>query len=159
MAALRGRSIIAVKSLRKAERGPKTHDLLPDRAGAVRGRSSSRRAASRRSPSLTMLYRSKTLRVLWPLNFIATRSGTPARTMLRIAVRRKSCGMLAGHPALPPINAEYLHERLPHSELHLIDATHFVWEDAADEYAALLNAWWAGGFKTCMNTSKASATG
>jgi len=60
---------------------------------------------------------------------------------------------------VPPINAEYLHERLAHSELHLIDATHFVWEDAADEYAALLNAWWAGGFKTCMNTSKASATG
>jgi len=60
---------------------------------------------------------------------------------------------------VPPINAEYLHERLAHSELHLIDATHFVWEDAADEYAALLNAWWAGGFKTCMNTSKAIATG
>ena len=60
---------------------------------------------------------------------------------------------------VPPVNAEYLHDRLPHSELHLIDATHFIWEDAADEYAALLKAWWAGGFKTCMNTSKAIATG
>jgi pimeloyl-ACP methyl ester carboxylesterase len=37
---------------------------------------------------------------------------------------------------VPPINAEYLHERLPHSELHLIDSGHFVWEEAADEYAA-----------------------
>ena len=50
---------------------------------------------------------------------------------------------------VPPINAEYLHERLPHSELHLFDSGHFIWEDAADEYAALVNAWWAGGFKTC----------
>jgi len=51
--------------------------------------------------------------------------------------------------AVLPVNAEYLHERLPHSELRLLDATHFVWEDAADEYAALVNAWWAGGFRAC----------
>jgi pimeloyl-ACP methyl ester carboxylesterase len=50
---------------------------------------------------------------------------------------------------VPPVNAEYLHERLPNSELHLLDAAHFVWEDAADEYAALVNAWWAGGYQTC----------
>jgi pimeloyl-ACP methyl ester carboxylesterase len=41
---------------------------------------------------------------------------------------------------VPPVNAEYLHERLPRSELHLIDSGHFIWEDAADEYAALVNA-------------------
>jgi pimeloyl-ACP methyl ester carboxylesterase len=44
---------------------------------------------------------------------------------------------------VPPVNAEYLHERLPHSELHLIDSVHFVWEDSADEYAALVSGWWA----------------
>jgi pimeloyl-ACP methyl ester carboxylesterase len=49
---------------------------------------------------------------------------------------------------VPPVNAEYLHERLPHSELHLLDSGHFIWEDAADEYAALVTAWWAGEFKT-----------
>jgi len=49
---------------------------------------------------------------------------------------------------VPPINAEYLHERLPHSELHLLDSGHFAWEDAADEYAALVNAWWTVGYKT-----------
>ena len=49
---------------------------------------------------------------------------------------------------VPPVNAEYLHERLPHSELHLLDSGHFIWEDAADEYAALVTAWWAEGFKT-----------
>jgi hypothetical protein len=34
-----------------------------------------------------MLYRWNTLRVLSALSFMATRSGTPARTMFRIAVR------------------------------------------------------------------------
>jgi pimeloyl-ACP methyl ester carboxylesterase len=60
---------------------------------------------------------------------------------------------------VPPVNAEYLHDRLLHSDLHLIDATHFIWEDAADEYAGLVNAWWGGGFKVCAETSKATATG
>ena len=54
---------------------------------------------------------------------------------------------------VPPVNAEFLHERLPHSELHLVDASHFVWEDAADEYAALVSAWWTDGYKTCMTKS------
>jgi pimeloyl-ACP methyl ester carboxylesterase len=48
---------------------------------------------------------------------------------------------------VPPVNAEYLHGRLPHSALHLLDSGHFVWEDAADQYAALVKAWWAGGYK------------
>jgi pimeloyl-ACP methyl ester carboxylesterase len=59
---------------------------------------------------------------------------------------------------VPPVNAEYLHDRLPHSELHLIDATHFIWEDAHDEYARVVDTWWAGGFKSCIKTSKAIAT-
>jgi len=54
---------------------------------------------------------------------------------------------------VPPVNAEYLHERLPHSELHLIDSGHFAWEDAADEYARLVNAWWAEGFKRSLATA------
>src|SRR5262249_37831744 len=59
---------------------------------------------------------------------------------------------------VPTVNAEYLHERLPHSELHLIDSGHFAWEDAADEYAALVNAWWAGGYKKGSNTSTAGGS-
>jgi hypothetical protein len=57
------------------------------------------------------------------------------------------------------VNAEYLYEQLPHSELHLIDATHFIWEDAADQYGTLVNAWWAGGYKICMKTPRTLATG
>jgi len=47
---------------------------------------------------------------------------------------------------VPPVNAEYLHQHLPHSTLHLIDIGHFAWEDAADEYAGLVTAWWDGEF-------------
>src|SRR5262249_3770827 len=52
----------------------------------------------------------------------------------------------ARDPVVPPVNAEYLHERLPNSKLDLIDAGHFIWEDAADTYAALVTSWWAGGY-------------
>jgi pimeloyl-ACP methyl ester carboxylesterase len=45
-------------------------------------------------------------------------------------------------PVVPPVNAEFLHERLPNSQLVLLDAAHFIWEDAADEYAAHVIAWW-----------------
>jgi pimeloyl-ACP methyl ester carboxylesterase len=52
----------------------------------------------------------------------------------------------ARDPAVPPVNAEYLHERLPNSKLNLIDTGHFAWEDGADEYAALVTSWWSGGY-------------
>jgi pimeloyl-ACP methyl ester carboxylesterase len=52
----------------------------------------------------------------------------------------------ARDPAVPPVNAEYLHERLPNSKLDLIDTGHFAWEDGADEYAALVTSWWSGGY-------------
>ncbi len=66
---------------------------------AVLSARSSLFAASCRSLSLTVLYRSKTLRVLCPVICMATRSGTPALTRLRTAVRRKSWGILPGRPA------------------------------------------------------------
>jgi pimeloyl-ACP methyl ester carboxylesterase len=58
--------------------------------------------------------------------------------------------MIAGarDPAVPPVNAEFLHERLPRSRLDIVDAGHFTWEDAADEYAALVTSWWGGGYAT-----------
>jgi pimeloyl-ACP methyl ester carboxylesterase len=51
----------------------------------------------------------------------------------------------ARDPVVPPVNAEYLHERLPSSKLDIVDAGHFTWEDCADEYAALVTSWWGGG--------------
>jgi pimeloyl-ACP methyl ester carboxylesterase len=35
-------------------------------------------------------------------------------------------------------NAEFLHERLPNSRLEIIDAGHFVWEEAPAEYASVI---------------------
>jgi pimeloyl-ACP methyl ester carboxylesterase len=49
-------------------------------------------------------------------------------------------------PAVPPANAVYLRERLPTSKLDFLDVGHFVWEDDADEYAALVETWWNGGY-------------
>jgi pimeloyl-ACP methyl ester carboxylesterase len=48
--------------------------------------------------------------------------------------------------AVPPSNHRYLHQRLPKSKLDLVDAGHFTWEDAADEYADLVTSWWAGAY-------------
>lgn len=48
--------------------------------------------------------------------------------------------------AVPPVNAEFLHDRLPHSKLDIIDAGHFTWEGGADQYAALVTSWWHGSY-------------
>ena len=44
--------------------------------------------------------------------------------------------------AVPPGNARFLHERLSHSKLDILDAGHFTWEDSAAEYANLVTSWW-----------------
>ncbi len=53
----------------------------------------------------------------------------------------------ARDPAVPPVNAEFLHDRLPRSKLDILDAGHFTWEDTADQYAALVTTWWTGGYR------------
>jgi pimeloyl-ACP methyl ester carboxylesterase len=47
--------------------------------------------------------------------------------------------------AVPPVNAEFLHDRLPNSKLDTIDAGHFVWEDGAADFATLVTSWWSTG--------------
>ena len=49
-------------------------------------------------------------------------------------------------PLVPPVNAEFLLKRLPASKLALLDAGHYTWEDAADEYAAIVTGWWNGSY-------------
>lgn len=44
---------------------------------------------------------------------------------------------------VPPSNAEFLHQRLPHSRLDIVDTGHFAWEDNPSEYARLVTSWWA----------------
>lgn len=43
---------------------------------------------------------------------------------------------------VPAVNAEFLRDRLPKSKLVSVNSGHYVWEDAADEYAALVVNWW-----------------
>jgi pimeloyl-ACP methyl ester carboxylesterase len=50
-------------------------------------------------------------------------------------------------PAVLPVNAEFLDERLPHSKVDFLDAGHFAYEDRAEEYAALVSDWWRGGYE------------
>jgi pimeloyl-ACP methyl ester carboxylesterase len=55
--------------------------------------------------------------------------------------------------AVPPVNAEFLHDRLPHSKLDLLDVGHFTWEDGSDDYAALVTSWWSGGYAASTSSS------
>jgi pimeloyl-ACP methyl ester carboxylesterase len=48
---------------------------------------------------------------------------------------------------VPWSNNEYLHELVPNSELHALDAGHFAWEQAPDEYGRLIVDWVGGGYR------------
>jgi pimeloyl-ACP methyl ester carboxylesterase len=41
-------------------------------------------------------------------------------------------------PVVPVSNAEFLDARLPNSRLEIIDAGHFVWEEAPTEYSSAI---------------------
>jgi pimeloyl-ACP methyl ester carboxylesterase len=60
--------------------------------------------------------------------------------------------------AVPLVNAEFLSERLPRSRLDVVDAGHFVWEEAAAEYAAIVESWVAGGFRDAQIRVGAAST-
>jgi pimeloyl-ACP methyl ester carboxylesterase len=42
---------------------------------------------------------------------------------------------------VPASNAEYLHARLSHSKLDILETGHFTWEDGADDYLRLTRSW------------------
>jgi pimeloyl-ACP methyl ester carboxylesterase len=42
---------------------------------------------------------------------------------------------------VPPSNAEFLHARIAHSKLDILDTGHFTWEDGADDYLELTRSW------------------
>jgi pimeloyl-ACP methyl ester carboxylesterase len=51
---------------------------------------------------------------------------------------------------VPWSNNEYLHYLLPNSELHPLDAGHFAWEQAADDYGRLVADWVSGGHRSVV---------
>jgi pimeloyl-ACP methyl ester carboxylesterase len=48
---------------------------------------------------------------------------------------------------VPWSNNEYLDDLLPNSEIHPLDAGHFAWEQAAEEYGRLVADWVSGGYR------------
>jgi pimeloyl-ACP methyl ester carboxylesterase len=58
------------------------------------------------------------------------------------------CQIIVGRhdPFVPVSNAEGLHKGLPKSNLSVLECGHFVWEDAAAEYAKLACDFITGGY-------------
>jgi pimeloyl-ACP methyl ester carboxylesterase len=58
------------------------------------------------------------------------------------------CQIIVGRhdPFVPVSNAEGLHKGLPKSKLSVLECGHFVWEDAAGEYAKLACDFISGGY-------------
>ena len=48
---------------------------------------------------------------------------------------------------VPWSNNQYLHQLMPNSEIHPLDAGHFAWEQAAEEYGQLVADWVSGGYR------------
>ncbi len=48
---------------------------------------------------------------------------------------------------VPWSNNQYLDDVLPNSELHPLDAGHFAWEQAAEDYGRLVVDWVNGGYR------------
>jgi pimeloyl-ACP methyl ester carboxylesterase len=48
---------------------------------------------------------------------------------------------------VPWSNNQYLDDLLPNSEIHPLEAGHFAWEEAAEEYGRLVAEWISGGYR------------
>ncbi len=48
---------------------------------------------------------------------------------------------------MPWSNNQYLDDLLPNSEIHPLDAGHFAWEQAPEEYGRLVADWVTGGYR------------
>jgi pimeloyl-ACP methyl ester carboxylesterase len=70
------------------------------------------------------------------------------RLAKRLAEVTVPCQITVGRhdPYVPVSNAEGLHKGLPNSKLNILDCGHFVWEDAAAEYARLASDFIQGGY-------------
>jgi pimeloyl-ACP methyl ester carboxylesterase len=77
-----------------------------------------------------------------------TRSRNPALRGLLPSITTPA-QIIAGREddLVPWSNNEYLADLLPNSEIHPLDAGHFAWEQASDEYGRLIVEWVTGGFQ------------
>jgi len=56
-------------------------------------------------------------------------------------------------PIVPPINGQFLADRLPNNRYILLDAQHRYWEEAADKYIETLSSWFSGEYRLLEKTS------
>jgi pimeloyl-ACP methyl ester carboxylesterase len=56
---------------------------------------------------------------------------------------------------VPPANAEFLHGRLAHSRLNLLDAGHFAWEELPDQYGDIVLEWLRSGHLEAARSGRA----
>jgi pimeloyl-ACP methyl ester carboxylesterase len=73
----------------------------------------------------------------------------------RLPEIRTPIQIIAGErdPLVPPANAQYLHDRLPNSQLALVDTGHFAWEDGAEEWGSIALDWIQGGYRLATGVS------
>jgi len=79
----------------------------------------------------------------------------------RLAAIETPVQILAGRndALVPPGNAEYLHDRLPHSRLNLLDAGHFAWEEVPDQYGGIVLEWLRVGHLDAARSASAREIG
>jgi len=79
----------------------------------------------------------------------------------RLAAIETPVQVLAGRndALVPPGNAEYLHDRLPHSRLNLLDAGHFAWEEVPDQYGGIVLEWLRVGHLDAARSASAREIG
>ncbi|MBB4252098.1 alpha/beta fold hydrolase [Rhizobium sp. BK008] len=56
-------------------------------------------------------------------------------------------------PYVPPSNGQFLNHRMPHCRAEVIEAGHFVWEDAAETYGKLISEWITGSYRETSEPS------
>ena len=54
---------------------------------------------------------------------------------------------------VPPVNSQFLADRLPNNRNVLLDAGHRVWEEAASEYIETLMSWFGGEYRSLERKS------
>jgi len=49
-------------------------------------------------------------------------------------------------PIVPPVNGQFLADRLPNNRHLVLDAEHRIWEEASDKYIETLVSWFGGDY-------------
>jgi len=57
-------------------------------------------------------------------------------------------------PIVPPINGQFLADRLPNNRYILLDAQHRYWEEASDKYIETLTCWFGGDYQLLEKPNK-----